>query len=183
MLSVTLKQLRDNDACVHGYNTLVCSLKQIIHQRTYDRCYIDFEYNEPILLSYILKSNDITDAIWVLNCFKEHKKEIRLFALSIVEMSLKYRNDVDKRCYDAIAVAKLHATGHATDEELKVSVYSVYNECDDAEYAFDVYTATWPSFDSLDVFVYNTINNIDKQSNRFRLELESAFIELCEKLD
>ena len=64
---VTLKQLRAADACIEGYNKLVCHLSG----RPFDaekETHIRFANKESISILTILESNGIDDTLWALRC-------------------------------------------------------------------------------------------------------------------
>jgi len=67
MLYVTLKELRDKQACISGYNRLVSSLRNTEYKGL--SSYSRFRSEAPISLSYILESNGIEDALWVVDSF------------------------------------------------------------------------------------------------------------------
>ena len=113
--TVTLKDLRDADACVEGYNKLVCSLKGVDFdesKETHIRC----AHKEPINIAYIAESNGIDDALWALRCVKGHDRDFRLYAVWCARQVQHLMED--QRSLNALNVSERNANGLATDTEL-----------------------------------------------------------------
>lgn len=111
---VTLKELRDNSACVEGYNKVVCMLKRTKYE--YSDNYMRFKHDEPISLIDIANNNGIYDALWCLSCNHEWTRDSRLFAVWCARQVQHLITD--ERSINALDVAEKHAYGLATDEEL-----------------------------------------------------------------
>lgn len=112
---VTLKQLRNHDACVEGYNKVVCMLKGIEFDEDKET-HIRFNHSAPISLVDIANNNDVDDALWCLRCNREWYRDSRLFAVWSARQVQHLMND--KRSIAALDVAERHADGLVTDEEL-----------------------------------------------------------------
>lgn len=79
--------------------------------------------DEPLTFAHILESNGFDDAVWALSAHPDHAK-IRRFACDVAEHVLHIYEDEypdDNRPRRAIKVARLHADGKATDEELRAA--------------------------------------------------------------
>jgi len=112
---LTLKQLRDADACIEGYNKLVCHLsgKEFDAEK---ETHIRFAHNESISILTILESNGIDDALWALRCLENHDRDLRLFAVWCARKVEHLSHDERvKNCNDA---AEKFANGVATAKEL-----------------------------------------------------------------
>ena len=112
---VTLKQLRENEACVSGYNKIVSALKGIEFDSERET-YIRFKHDEPISLISILDSNGIYDSLWCLRCNREWDRDSRLFAVWCARQVQHLITD--ERSLNALNVAENFANGNATSEEL-----------------------------------------------------------------
>ena len=118
MFNVTLKSLREHDACFVGYNRVVRALQgKPFTEADADReSYLRFAHKEPIPILDILKSNGLDDALWALRCVQGHDRDLRLYAVWCarqVEHLL-----TDQRSKDALDVAERYANGDASAEEL-----------------------------------------------------------------
>ena len=88
MFSVTLKELRDNNACVFGYNKLVCMLQGFEYTpETFRNEYIDLHTSEPISLLYIMNKLGLDDAIWSMRCIEDKKYDMCVFGLLISKLN------------------------------------------------------------------------------------------------
>jgi len=70
----------------------------------------------PISIVTIMDSNGLDDALWCLRAVKGHQREMRLYAVWCARQV--ERMMTDKRSVDALEVARRHAEGEATDDEL-----------------------------------------------------------------
>ena len=132
---ITLKQLRDADACIEGYNKLVCHLsgKEFDAEK---ETHIRFAHNESISILTILESNGIDDALWALRCLENHDRDLRLFAVWCARKVEHLSHDERvKNCNDA---AEKFANGVATAKELAAARESAREATWEAEGA-----ATW----------------------------------------
>lgn len=113
---VTLKQLREHDACIPGYNKVVSALKGIEFdedRETYIRC----KHNEPISLLSILETNGLDGVLWCLRCNdKEWARDSRMFAIWCARQVQNLM--VDGRSIYALDVAEKFANGDSSQEEL-----------------------------------------------------------------
>ena len=121
MTTVTLKSLRDNDACIEGYNKVVRALqgKEFTAKDSERESYIKFAHKDSISLKQILDSNGLDDALWALRACeqtREMQRASRLFAVWCARQLQHLMTD--QRSLNALDVAERHAHGDATDEEL-----------------------------------------------------------------
>lgn len=142
MFVVTLKQLRDNKACIAGYNKVVCMLSGKEFNPDI-KTYIRFKYVEPISLIDICQNNGVDDALWATRCLDmgTHSRDLRLFAVWCarqVEHLLQ-----DERSKHAIDVAERFANGEATEQELEDAKQRAVDADDDyyGNYYSDAYGA------------------------------------------
>ena len=115
MFEVTLKDLRGADACVEGYNKLVCHLSG----KPFDadrETHIRFAHKKPVSILTILESNGIDDALWALRCVKGHDRDLRLYAVWCARQ-VEHLN-ADERLKNCNDVSERFANGEATQEEL-----------------------------------------------------------------
>ena len=120
-ITVTLKSLRENGACIDGYNKVVRALqgRPFSEKDTERETYIRFAHKDPVPLSLILDSNGIEDALWALRACdqaRELRRACRLFAVWCARRVQHLMTD--PRSLAALDVAERHANGNATDEEL-----------------------------------------------------------------
>ena len=112
---VTLKQLRENKACVSGYNKVVCALKGI--EYTERETYIRFKHDAPISLVSILESNGLDDALWCLRVNDaEWSRDSRLFSVWCARQVQHLMTDA--RSINALDIAEKFANGEATQDDL-----------------------------------------------------------------
>ena len=95
--------------------------------------------DDPLSLAYILESNGIKDAVWVLRCFDY--KEYGLFLADIAESVLdifenKYPDNNKPRL--AIEAVRLFVKGDINKKELRTAAAAAYAA---AAYAADAYAA------------------------------------------
>ena len=122
IFTVTLAQLREEAACVSGYNKLVCSLMGEPSDEGRET-YIRYAHKEPINLLHILESNGVDDCLWALRAVvhPERDRISRHIACDCAAAVLHvYEKQVpnDKRPRTAIDVARRFADGEATQKEL-----------------------------------------------------------------
>ena len=117
---VTLKQLRENKACVSGYNKVVSTLKGIEYDCNRET-YIRFKHDDPISLLSILESNGIEDALWCLRVNDaEWARDSRLFAVWCARQVQHLMND--ERSINALDVAEKFANGEETQDDLDAAM-------------------------------------------------------------
>jgi hypothetical protein len=78
--------------------------------------------DEPLLITTILDSNGLDDALWCLRAVDGHQKEMRLYAVDCARSVRHLMKDA--RSVAAIDVAERHAHGLATDYELNAAGYA-----------------------------------------------------------
>ena len=103
-MKTTLNKIREYSPCASGWEKLLSYLGKTKAD------------DEPLLITTILDSNGLDDAIWCLRTVEGYDREIRLFAVWCarqVQHLLK-----DQRSLDALDVAERYANGEATDAEL-----------------------------------------------------------------
>lgn len=116
---VTLKQLREHEACVSGYNKVVSALKGVEYDHKRET-YIKFKHNEPISLLSILETNGLEDALWCLRCNdKEWARDSRLFAVWCARQVQHLMTD--ERSLKALDVAEKFANGEASNKDLIIA--------------------------------------------------------------
>ena len=103
-MKTTLNKIRLNSPCASGWEKL---LKNLGKTKADD---------EPLLLTTILESNGIDDALWCLRAVDGHEREMRLFAVKCAR-SVQHLM-TDKRSLDALDVAERYANKLATQTEL-----------------------------------------------------------------
>ena len=103
-MKTTLKKIRAHSPCTDGWEKLL---------KTLGKTKAD---DEPLLLSFILESNGIDDALWCLRAVDGHEREMRLFAVDCAR-SVQHLM-TDKRSLDALDVAERFANDLATQTEL-----------------------------------------------------------------
>jgi len=133
---VTLKQLRENKACVSGYNKVVSALKGIEYDCNKET-YIRFKYDAPISLISIVETNGLYDALWCLRCNQEWDRDSRLFAVWCARQVQHLMKD--ERSINALNVAENFANGLAAQEELSTAWAAEWAAAMDA--AIDAYRA------------------------------------------
>lgn len=118
---VTLKVLRQEKACIAGYNKVVCGLQgQPFTNKHRDmKSYIRFVYKEPISLSFILENNGLNDALWAMHCIKDAYRDISLFSVWCARQVQHLMRD--SRSTNALDVIERFANGKATKEELEAA--------------------------------------------------------------
>ena len=113
-METTFNQLKELEACEHGYRKLAKSLGGITK----------YGKDTPINLSSILASNGIDDCFWVIDLIEltpDQKRDFIVLACGYAEPVLpifekEFPNDSRPR--DCIEVAKRHADGKADNQEL-----------------------------------------------------------------
>ena len=103
-MKTTLNKIRLNSPCDSGWKKL---LKNLGKTKADD---------EPLLLTTILESNGIDDALWCLRTVDGHEREMRLFAVECAR-SVQHLM-IDKRSLDVLDVSERYANGLATQAEL-----------------------------------------------------------------
>ncbi len=127
--TVTLKQLRKAEACIEGYNKLVCALsgKTFNAER---ETYIRFKHDEPISIAHILESNGFYDALWATQCVAGADRDLRLFAVWCARQVQHLM--ADERSITALDVAEKFANGQASEAELDAAWDAAWDAAGDA---------------------------------------------------
>ena len=114
-VTTTLKALREHNACVEGYNKLVCHLsgEEYDEEKT---SHIRFHYDKEINILTILESNGLDDALWALRASNASDRDMRLYAVWCARQVEHLMED--QRSKDALEAAERFANGNATVEEL-----------------------------------------------------------------
>jgi hypothetical protein len=107
--TTTLAKIRAHSPCDGGYKKLCKSLGGI---RKYGA-------NTPITVRQIVESNGLADALWCLRTMPEHSNRWRRLAVRYARSVQRLMTD--PRSLAALDVAERHATGLATDGELKAA--------------------------------------------------------------
>lgn len=124
MWAVTLKQLRTHNACVEGYNKVVCMLTGKEFDPT-EIEYLPHKHKAPISLIDIAKNNGISDALWATRCLDGKDIDLRLFAVWCARQVDHLM--VESRFMDAIDIAEHFAYGDASKQELERASNSAYD--------------------------------------------------------
>jgi hypothetical protein len=103
-MKTTLNKIRAHSPCPNGWQKL---LKDLGKTKADD---------EPLLLTTILESNGLDDALWCLRAVDGHEREMRLFAVECARGVQHLMTD--KRSLDALDVATRFANNLATQAEL-----------------------------------------------------------------
>ena len=106
-MKTTLNKIRKYEPCTSGWQKLLTYLGKTKAD------------DEPLLITTILDSNGLDDALWCLRAVEGRDREIRLYAVWCarqVQHLLK-----DPRSLDALDVAERYANGEATRDELSAA--------------------------------------------------------------
>ena len=132
VFAVTLKILRENQACFEGYNRLVRSLqgREFNEQDKFRGSYIRFRHDGMIPIEYILNSNGLGDALWALRCVKNADRDMRLFAVWCARQVQHLMQD--DRSITALDVSERFANGYASESELSAARDAAWDAVRDA---------------------------------------------------
>lgn len=113
MWTVTLKQLRNANACADGYE----KVEAMVSSRGMDT-------DAPISVIDIAHNNGFFDALWSLRCLDDqHRRDILKFA---VWCARRVEHLMDsEQCDEALNIAARYADLYATDAQLSAAVYAV----------------------------------------------------------
>jgi len=103
-MKTTLNAIRKYLPCAEGWKKLL----QHLGKTEAD--------DAPLLISTILASNGLDDALWCLRAVDGHDKEIRLLAVAYARKVQHLM--ADRRSIAALDVAERHAHGQASDDDL-----------------------------------------------------------------
>lgn len=112
MITTTLNRIREHSPCIAGWQKL---LKHLGKTQADD---------EPLPFSVILDSNGLDDALWCCRVEPQHASVWRHFAVDCAE-SVKHLM-TDERSLKALEVARRHANGEATNEELDAAMAAAW---------------------------------------------------------
>jgi hypothetical protein len=104
MITTTLNQIRKHHPCKEGWDKL---LKHLGKTKADD---------EPLAFTEILDSNGLSDTCWAMRTRPDLNNLWRHFAVDCAERVIHIMTD--ERSINALAVARRHALGQATDGEL-----------------------------------------------------------------
>ena len=136
MLSVTLKQLRNENACYRGYNNLIKTIEPFDYPIPLNE-YVECNRVEPINLIDILKSdlNYVEDAVWVFsNCFDDTQKYLHLLCNDLV---LLLDDKLTQDDIHALDITKQYLSGKV-DSDTMVTVRRTINLAFNANHIYDV---------------------------------------------
>ena len=103
-MKTTLNKIRAHSPCKDGWEQL---LKHLGKTKADD---------EPLLITTILDSNGLDDALWCFRAVEGRDKEIRLYAVGCARQVQHLMTDA--RSLAALDVTERYANGEATEEEL-----------------------------------------------------------------
>lgn len=118
MILITLNKIREKSPCAEGWQTLLASKGKTSAD--------DIEFP----LTDVIDSNGLNDTFWCLQCMPEHDNLWRLFAVWCAEQVKHLMTD--ERSLNALVVARNHANGLATDEELAAARAAAWDAAWDA---------------------------------------------------
>ena len=136
MIYTTLNRIREQSPCAEGWKKLLTHLGKTQAD------------DEPLSFVTILDSNGLDDALWCCRAEPEQSSMWRHFAVDCAE-SVRHLMK-DQRSIDALNVARLHANGQATDEELDAAWATTTAAWDAAWAAARAARAAWAAEDAED---------------------------------
>jgi hypothetical protein len=104
MIYTTLERIRAHSPCAKGWKKLLDHLNKTQAD------------DEPLAMTVILDSNNLSDALWCLRAEPQHASIWRLLAVHYARQVQHLMTD--PRTLAALDVAERHARGLATDDEL-----------------------------------------------------------------
>ncbi|MBK8189013.1 MAG: hypothetical protein IPK79_01005 [Vampirovibrionales bacterium] len=110
MLHTTFELLREHEACKEGYAKLAKSLGGVRKHGA----------NKPVPLTAVLDSNGLEDALWCLRATIEPADSFSRHLACDFADAVRHLM-TDDRSRNAIDVARRHADGNATDDELRAA--------------------------------------------------------------
>ncbi len=117
VLTTTLAQLREAEACVGGYNRVVRAIqgKPFTSEDEERETHLRFAHKAEIPLEFILESNGLDDALWALRASNCSERDARLLAVAFAR---EVEHLMPEASRSALAVAERFANGQATAQEL-----------------------------------------------------------------
>lgn len=125
----TMNRIRERGMHSRGLEKLLCHLGKTQAD------------DEPLSYVTILDSNGLDDALWCCRAEPQHSRVWRLFAVHCAE-SVKHLM-TDQRSLAAIEVARRHADGMATDDELAAAGADARMAVDAGDAAWVAVSAAW----------------------------------------
>ena len=126
-MKTTLNKIRVHNPCTDGWKKLLKNLGKTMPD------------DEPLLITTILDSNGLDDALWCLRAVDGCQKEMRLYAVDYAR-SVQHLM-ADARSTSAIDVAERYAYGLATDAELAAVMDVAWDVARDAASAAELAAA------------------------------------------
>jgi hypothetical protein len=117
-ITVTLSDLRKKGAYFESYNKVVRSLQGLPFtcKDSIRKSYIRYAHKGDILLSSIVHSNCLDNALWALRCIPGIERDARLFAVWCARRVQHLMTSPHSLI--ALDIATLYANGRATDMDL-----------------------------------------------------------------
>ena len=103
-MKTTLNKIREHSPCTEGWSKLLTYLGKTKAD------------DAPLLITTIVESNGLDDALWCLRAVEGHDKEIRLYVVWCARQVLHLMTE--PRSLAALDVAEAYAHGNATAEEM-----------------------------------------------------------------
>lgn len=130
-ITTTLNRIREHSPCREGWEKLLHNLGKTKAD------------DEPLPFFIILASNGLDDALWCCRAEPQHASVWRHFAVDCAE-SVKHLM-TDPRSLKALEVARRHADGLATDDELAAARAEAAKACweDASMVAFCTTSLAW----------------------------------------
>jgi hypothetical protein len=142
MITTTLNEIRKHHPCTEGWERL---LKHLGKTKADD---------EPLEFTTILDSNGLNDCCWAMRARPDLNNLWRHFAVDCAERVKGLMTD--ERSRNALVVARRHATGHATDTELRDAGLAAWDAWRvDADAASDA--AAWAAWYNADEAAIRTV--------------------------
>jgi hypothetical protein len=104
MITTTLNRIRAHSPCLTGWEKLLRHLGKTAPD------------DEPLPFAVIVKSNGLMDALWCTRAEPQHAALWRHFAVDCAERAAHLMTDERSRA--ALKIARRHALGEASDDEL-----------------------------------------------------------------
>ena len=129
MITITLNQIKSHNPCADGW-------AKVLKAQGGTKA----DYDKPFAVSSILDSNDLYDALWVLdNCLPHHESLRRLYAVWCARQVQHLMTD--ERSLTVLDVAERYAKGEATKEELDAAIADAMAAARAANAAWAAWTA------------------------------------------
>lgn len=130
-MHITLNFIRKRSPCTEGWGKLLSYLGKTKAD------------DEMILLSTVLESNGLDDALWCLCALpEEYDSAIRLLVCDLVEPALAFVPDGEGRPRNAVDIARKFANGEASSRELDAARMTANVAVSELDKAADATRAT-----------------------------------------